>query len=291
MMRVRHLDMTIALFATVLFCGATMAAAAVPDGILIIHSNQRPTPAAIVIEDTMRKVVPDLLKRPVEIYSEYLDIERTPMEGYADAEAEFLRKKYAGRNIRVIVASAPDAVRFAIGSRDRMLPGVPVVHIALPRDQLQRMALPPDVVGRTVDLDPSATLDLALRLHPDAERLVIVLGAAERDRLWGQRVRAAVPRLKRPIEVEYLSGLPTAEVQRRLGALPPSDHRLHTGILRRRRGQRDHSASIGGADRRGVRGPGLWSAGHLRRSRHRRRLRGAVRRRRRRRPPPSPSGC
>jgi signal transduction histidine kinase len=208
----------IALIATLLYCGAGTAAA--PDGILIIHSNQRPTLAAIVIEDTMRKAVPELLKRPVEIYSEYLDIERTPMEGYADAQAEFLRMKYAGRNIRVIVAAAPDAVRFAIGTRDRMLPGVPVVHIALPRDQLQRMALPPDVVGRTVDLDPSATLDLALRLHPDAQRLVIVLGAAERDRAWERRIRDAVTRLRRPLEVEYLSGLANSEVQRRLGALP-----------------------------------------------------------------------
>jgi hypothetical protein len=188
----------VVLIATLLFCGARTTAAAVPEGILIIHSNQRPTVAAIIIEDTMRKVVPDLLKRPVEIYSEYLDIERTPMEGYADAEADFLRKKYANRNVRVIVAAAPDAVRFVIGSRDRMLPGVPVVHIALPRDQLQRMAPPPDVVGKTLDLDPSATLDLALRLHPDAGRLVIVLGAAERDRLWEQRVRTAVPQLKIP---------------------------------------------------------------------------------------------
>ena len=127
----------IALIATLLSCGAETAAAAVTEGVLIIHSNQRPTVAAIVIEDTLRKVVPDLLKRPVEIYSEYLDIERTPIEGYADVQAEFLRRKYAGRNIRVIVAAAPDAVKFAVGSRDRMLPGVPVVHIALPRDQLR----------------------------------------------------------------------------------------------------------------------------------------------------------
>ena len=72
-----------------------------------------------------------------------------------------------------------------------------------------------------MDLDASAaaTLDLALQLQPDARKVVIVLGAAERDRLWGQRVRAAVAQLKTPVEVEYLSGLATAEVQRRVGAL------------------------------------------------------------------------
>ena len=44
-------------------------AAALPEGVLVIHSNQRPTPAAIIIEDTLRKAVPDGLKRPVELYS------------------------------------------------------------------------------------------------------------------------------------------------------------------------------------------------------------------------------
>ena len=125
------------------------------------------------------------------------------------AGAEFLRQKYDGRNIRVIVASAQQAVQFATQFRDRIVPGVPVVHIAMPRDQLERMSLPPDVIGKTVDLDPGETIELAFRLHPEAKRLTVVVGAAERDRIWEQRVRAAVARLETPLAVEYLSGLPT----------------------------------------------------------------------------------
>ena len=64
------------------------------------------------------RVVPETLKRPVEIYSEYLDIERFPVDGYAGAGAEFLRQKYSDRNIRVIVASAPQAVAFATKFRE-----------------------------------------------------------------------------------------------------------------------------------------------------------------------------
>ena len=90
--------------------------------------------------------------------------------------------------------------------RDQMLPGVPVVHIAMPQDQLERLTLPPDVVGRTIDLDPTETLELALRLHPNAKRLVIVVGAAERDRIWERRC-ARPWRNSERIEVEYLSGL------------------------------------------------------------------------------------
>ena len=205
---------------TVLLAFASFAAGAPPtDGVLIIHSNQRVTPAAVVIEDTLRKVVPEALQRPVDIYSEYLDVEWAVREAFAEAQAEFLQKKYDNRNVRVIVASAPQAVQFVSRTRDRLLPGVPVVHIALPKDQVEGMSLPADVVGKTVDLDPMATLELALHLQPGAKRLVIVLGAAERDRVWERRVRNAIGRLEGNLEVEYLAGLPTADVLRKLGAL------------------------------------------------------------------------
>src|SRR4030095_15284980 len=66
-------------------------AAETPEGVLVIHSNQRVTPAAIIIEDTLRKVVPEALQRPVELYSEYLDVEWDSAEGYAAATAAYLR--------------------------------------------------------------------------------------------------------------------------------------------------------------------------------------------------------
>ncbi len=103
--------------------------------------------------------------------------------------------------------------------RDRALPGVPIVHLSMPGDLLPKRGLPPDVVGTTIDLDPTATFELALRLQPDARRLVVVVGAAERDRVWERRIRDAVARFGKRLEVEYLKGLHTEEVLRRLGAL------------------------------------------------------------------------
>ena len=214
----RTIVLLLAVGSLLVFAGLS-AAPAPTEGVLVIHSNQRATPAAIVIENTLGKVVPDALRRPVELYSEYLDVEWASTEAYALAQAEFLRQKYRLRNIRVVVASAPAALQFTTRFRDSVLPGVPVVHVALPQDQLERLSLPADVVGRTVELDPKSTLELALRLHPDAKRLVIVVGAAERDRMWEQRLRKALAQLEKQPEVEYLAGLPTADVLRRLGAL------------------------------------------------------------------------
>jgi signal transduction histidine kinase len=191
----------------------------IPPGVLIVHSNQRPLPAGIVIDDALRKLVPATLGRPVEVFSEFLDAERFVAAGYVEAQAAFLNRKYTGRNVRVIVAVVPQAFQFVLEHRDRILPGVPVVHLSMPPDLLPAQGLPPDVVGATIDLDPTATLQLALRLQPKARRLVIVAGATERDREWERRIRGAVGRLGAPLEVEYLMGLPTAELLQRLRAL------------------------------------------------------------------------
>ena len=103
-----------------------------------------------------------------------------------------------------------------------MLPGVPVVYMGVAADRTAYIAtLPSDVVGVLEDLDPAPTLQLARRLHPDAKSLVLIIGAGELDRGWDPRIRRAVERLDGGLQIEYLSGLPTAEVLRRVGALPP----------------------------------------------------------------------
>ncbi len=72
-----------------------------PDGVLIVHSNQRPLPAGVILDDTLRKVVTGGVGRPVELYSEFLDTERFTTAGYAKLLTEVLRRKYNERNIRV----------------------------------------------------------------------------------------------------------------------------------------------------------------------------------------------
>ena len=209
----------IALCVAVLVFPALAAETPTP-GVLIVHSNQRPTASQVVIEDTLRRVVPDGLKQSVEIYSEYLDDEWALVKKYGATEAEFLRNKYGERNIRVIVADSFPALQFAAQFRDSSFAGVPVVHIAVARDRLAQVTLPADMIGNTENHDPSPTLRLALRLHPGTKRLIMIRGASELDRRWDSRIRDAAAQLEDGgVEIEYLSGLPTADVLQRVGSL------------------------------------------------------------------------
>ena len=216
----RSISAAVALAAALLVCAAQAAENSPAEGVLILHSNQRPTPGQVIIDDTLRAVVPREHKGPVLLFSEYLDDEWTSLQSYGLAQAEYLRGKYAQRNIRVIVADALPALRFVTQFQDRLFPGVPIVHLAVAVDRVDRSTLAAGVVGVLEDHDPTPTLQLALRLHPDARRLVFIRGAGEADRLWDTRIRGAVERLESGVQVEYFLGLSSAEVLRRIRMLP-----------------------------------------------------------------------
>jgi signal transduction histidine kinase len=191
-----------------------------PSGVLILYSNQRATPAQAIVEDTLRTAVTDGFKGPIRLYSEYLDDEWAAIEAYGPRQAEFLRQKYEPRNIRVIVAVALPALRFAIQYGNQVAPGAAISHLAVAADRVDAKALPANVVGEFEDNDPTPTLELALRLHPGTDRIVLVRGASELDRRWDARMRAAAARLPSGTAVEFLSGLPTADVLVKVAALP-----------------------------------------------------------------------
>ena len=190
-------------------------------GVLILHSYQRPIPAGLIVDNTLRDVIREGFMARANVFSEFLDVEWYDAgPSHAARQAALLEEKYRERNIRVIVASGPYALQFVTEFRGRMLTGVPVVHALVDREFLDRIAQA-DYVGKTLDLDPTPTLQLALRLHPDAKRLLIVLGGntTTRDRLWERLVRLAVSRLEGRLDVEYLIGLPTTDLLRQLGEL------------------------------------------------------------------------
>ena len=161
-------------------------------GVLILHSNQRATPAHVIVDDTLRSVVGADFKQPVQLYSEYLDDELMRFVNFGTKQADFLRSKYEARNIKVIVAVAIPALEFATRYRDQIAAGAPIVHTLVAHDRVEPATFPSGVVGNFEDNDPLPTLQLALRLHPDARRVVLIRGDSERDRLWDKRLLAAV---------------------------------------------------------------------------------------------------
>jgi signal transduction histidine kinase len=193
-----------------------VAAAAEGPQVLVLYSNHRLLPANVEADRGLREA----LGEAAELSSEFLDSPRFSGDAYLDATATFLRTKYGAHPPRVLVAGGPEALGYLLRWRGSLFPGVPVVHMGVPTAALRTLPpLPADVVGTPFDLAFGATLDQALRLHPRAQRLVLVTGAGATDLAFEAELRDAVSGLAVRAETEFLTGLPGAELLPRLAGL------------------------------------------------------------------------
>ena len=202
-----------------MFLRANALAQEVPPGVLILYPNHRTLPSNVLIDETLRREVPNGFGAPVAVYSEFLDVEQFANDSYHTANAQFVREKYRDRNIKALMVVAPRGLQFVTRYRDQMLPNIPVIYLGISQDALREFKLPQDFVGVALNTRDDASLALALRLHPTAKRIYVVTGTSTQDRRWERQARQAMERLKPPVEVEYLTGLPTAEVLQRLSTL------------------------------------------------------------------------
>ena len=102
---------------------------------------------------------------------------------------DFLQAKYANKKIDVAVAILPPAFDFLMAYGDLIFPGTPIVFCGVDRAQLGNRDLPPNVRGVLIKREFAPTLELALRLHPATEGVVVVSGHVGIRRQYSARRR------------------------------------------------------------------------------------------------------
>ena len=206
--------------------------------VLVLNSDSNVLPGLSVFNEAL---VPGLRADygpGVELSNEFLGLDEPRPAGYGNDLVEFLKKKYAGTQFDAIVAVRGPALKFWLEHRDRFLPGVPVVHAWIGKQELAGQELPPDVVGVPVEIQPEKTIELALRLHPRARRVVVITGTSSFDRGWEALLRRAFKPLEARVEFEFWAGLPMAEILDRVRRLPADSIVFLPGMRQDGTGQR-----------------------------------------------------
>jgi signal transduction histidine kinase len=188
--------------------------------VLLLYSAARLLPASIEADRGLRQVLEQSADQRVDVYAEYLDVPRFQGDAYVQSVATFLREKYARTRPDVIVAGGDDALAFLLDNRALFFPNTPVVHLGVTKPFLRsRPPLPADVIGIPVEFDAINTIKLAFELRPSASQLVIVTGKSRRDKMFEAGLRSQLAGLTVPAKPEFLTGLPTEAVLKRLAEL------------------------------------------------------------------------
>ena len=192
-----------------------------PFRVLILRNTSQYVPAAIIQDRGMRDAFSALKTRNVELFVETMD---TLWFERSEIEPEFLslfRKKYGNRKIDLLIAAGADALDVAQRLREVVLRGVPIVFYNIAEDALRGRAIQPDIAGVVLRFDLPGTLALAMRLQPDAKRIVVVSGTSSYDRNWLRRAREALRAYEGRLEVSYWSGQPLQQLLENLRQLSP----------------------------------------------------------------------
>ena len=184
--------------------------------VLAIYSTRRDAPMSTVGDRELPVLLEQGLKHNLLFYSEYIDLGRFPDADYQQAFSDFLRVKYAGQRMDLVIAIQDAAVNFLDKYRSQAFPDVPVVFLAI-APITHSMA---NATGVNARIDLASTLALALELQPDLRNVFVVSGTGIPDKRYEDLARSQLQPFAAELNVTYLSGLLANDLETQLTTLP-----------------------------------------------------------------------
>jgi two-component system, cell cycle sensor histidine kinase and response regulator CckA len=211
-----------------------------PKRVLILYSFDREQGIHAGIDETLRSRLRARLPDPVEFYTEYLDLARFPDPGHAETLVKLLRLRLAEKPPDLIIAGGYAASNFALKNRKDLFPKIPIVlNFSEPRTG--DLELGPEeralITGMKFKEEPSRTLDLALQLQPDTQRVVVVVGSSPSEKFWLEQHRIELARFEGRVTFIYLTDLSMDGILKYLAGLPPHTIIFFSHFLQDARGQ------------------------------------------------------
>jgi signal transduction histidine kinase len=154
----------------------------------------------------------------VDINTEYLESDRFPEDVAELALRDYIRRKYQQRPIDVVLAIAEPALEFALRFRRELFPGAPVVYSGITERTGSIRSDDGGVTGVVTGPSYGASAELALRMHPTTDQLVVVAHAPTYN--LERNVRSALHDIDKRVKVSYISEPAIARVLAAIKTVP-----------------------------------------------------------------------
>ncbi len=204
-----------------------------PKRILLLYPFDNEVQTYSGFDHALRSQLRSRAGRQVEFYTEYLDLVRFPAPSHSASLVRLLKLKYATQKPDLIVPVSYSVMQFLLKEGKDLFPGIPAVALFnLNRKEELQQNIAAGGLGRAISGvastdQPTRTLDLALSLQPDTQRVVILIGSSPLEKLWiDQQLQRDFSQYNQRVSVTFLTGLTIKECVAQVARLPP-----HTIIL------------------------------------------------------------
>ena len=189
--------------------------------VLIVTGYDPGYPSVNILLRSLTTTIRNGSKGKVEFFYEFQENLRIDHSKYENEMVSYLQRKYEGENITLVLALGAPALKFLLDHEAAILPGIPRFYYLYDEYQETIRRLWPRVTGVWASLELTRTLDIALSLHPDTQRVVVVSGNSDQDRFLRDEAQAAFREYETRVSFVYLKDLTIDELKRDLAALPP----------------------------------------------------------------------
>jgi PAS domain S-box-containing protein len=194
--------------------------------VLVLHWYDRGYTDDIKLDQELHAALESSAPGRVEYYSEYLDTNQFPGENQALILRDYLRRKYAGVAIDVVIAITNPPLDFLLKNRRELFPHTPIVF------SIGAAARAPGMpeAGATGIVTANTfreTVDLALKLHPGTKQLFVISGTLSHDKSRESAARTELQVFKDKVVITYLTDLSVEELIRKLKDSPKNSIALY----------------------------------------------------------------
>jgi PAS domain S-box-containing protein len=216
----------LALLFLLLFAPVAAAQPADQKQILLLHYYGADSPGKAAFDPAFAGTLRTESAYSVALHSEILETYRFTGEAHERIVADYLRQKYAGFRIDVIVALFDPALAFVLRHRDDLFKGVPVVAVVIrePSAATRQLGVAGMLQAPSHIRD---TIEIAMTLQPTLRHLVVVDGVLDNSGSPEAETRKQFKGLEGRLSLEYLKDLALADVVARLKTVAPDSAVLY----------------------------------------------------------------
>ena len=187
--------------------------------VLVLYWDNKDFPGNVMFDESFKAALRQSpYSRNLEYHPEYMETTRFPAKRQ-DFFRDYLRQKYEGLSIDVVVATADVPLNFLLQYRAELFPNSPIVYLAT---SARKEVLPsgPGITGVIHQSTYRETLELALKLHPNTKQVFVISGSTERDKRFETAARRELSDFTGKVEIIYLTDLSLNELFLRTASLP-----------------------------------------------------------------------
>jgi signal transduction histidine kinase len=197
------------------------ASAATPKRVLILDSFGRDVAPFNAAVSAFRTTLAREFGKPVDIYEAPLDAARFAAPEGEGPLVAFLKSRFEGRPLDLVVPVGAPAVKFAAQHRERLFPDTPIVFTGVEPRLLRPEFLRANATLVTQKVNLPGMVEDILQLQPDTTHIVVVFGASPLEQFWASECRREFQAFTPRINFIWLNDLSLDQMREQVRALPP----------------------------------------------------------------------